>query len=52
MRRRDLIALLAGAAVPWPVRAWGQQPGKPPSIGVLGGGSPASRSGSPHSCSD
>jgi ABC-type uncharacterized transport system substrate-binding protein len=43
MRRRDLIALLAGAAVPWPVRAWGQQPGKPPSIGVLGGGSPASQ---------
>jgi putative ABC transport system substrate-binding protein len=30
--------LLAAAAVPWPAKAWGQQSGKLPSIGVLGGG--------------
>ena len=39
MRRRDLIALLGGAAVAWPVGALGQQ-NAAPVVAVLGAGSP------------
>ena len=40
MRRRDLIALVAGAAIVWPVCAGAQQP--MPVIGYLSAGSPES----------
>ena len=36
MRRRDFIKGIAGSAVAWPLVARAQQPGKLPTIGLLG----------------
>src|SRR5260370_6753577 len=44
MRRREFITLLGGAAVSWPIAAWGQQAVRLPTIGYLGTASASAQS--------